>query len=59
MVIPTMVIPWLQTLALYRELLGLEAKLVIADRGYRGRKQIGKTKVIIPGKGKKTDSADH
>ncbi|MCL4109800.1 UNVERIFIED_CONTAM: hypothetical protein GTU68_052059 [Idotea baltica] len=44
------------TLDIYRELHQREPKLLIADRGYRGRSQIGQTTILTPTKSKKSDS---
>lgn len=44
------------TLDLYKELHQCEPKLLIADRGYRGRKKIGATSILTPGKPRKSDS---
>ena len=41
-----------EALGQYKELLNKEAKEVIVDRGYRGKKQINETLVSIPGKQK-------
>jgi len=43
-------------LELYQKLHRCDPKLVIADRGYRGRKQIGKTQVLTPTKPRPSDT---
>ena len=44
------------TLDIYKDLHKCEPKLLIADRGYRGRRQIGKTTILTPTKSKQSDS---
>jgi transposase, IS5 family len=41
----------------YKSLMKKEAKEVIADRGYRGKKEIGQTRIEIPGKQHKFKTA--
>ena len=44
-------------LAQYKEIFGVEAKAALCDRGYRGKKSIGKTAILVPGKAGKHLSA--
>jgi IS5 family transposase len=47
------------TLEVYKALHGCEPKLVIADRGYRGRKQINNTRILTPTTPRGSDTPYH